>query len=186
MATNGIRLITPTSVNNTGGTATINAGGSVTFSGLLEKVSLNGVFTSTYDNYIINVRLSTNKTSKNNLRVLWRLAGTDNTTLSSYVSQMLRADATTVSGARTTANFGIIGAFETDSSLKEGFTAYVYGPGLAQPTAWRSVTVSADTSAGVDDFAGTHNQSTAYDGFTLDSGANFEFEGLIKVYGLVQ
>jgi hypothetical protein len=185
MATNGITLITPTSVAVTGAgsSATINAGGSVTFA-TAATLSLNGVFSSLYDNYVIDCRLKTDKGSKEDIRIRMRLSGTDNTTASSYVSQRLRADSTTVNGARTTADYGLIMNTETDVNA-EGFTGYVYGPSLAQPTAWRCVVVNADSSAGIDDYAGTHNQSTAYDGFTCIYSPT-HFTGLIKVYGLVQ
>jgi len=188
MATNGLVLIKPSTVDKTGAssTATINTGGSVTFS-LCETLSLNGVFSSAYDNYIIDMRFTTAKTSKNPLTIRLRLSGQDNSTASSYVSQLLRADATTVSGSRTTADYGLVGGYETDVA-GEGLEIFVYGPALAQPTAWRGVGVNADTSAGIDDYAGTHNQSTGYDGLTVRGGVDGSdaVSGLIKVYGLVK
>lgn len=192
MATNGLVLITPTSttVDGTGASATIGARGSVTFTSCT-SLSLNGVFSSTYDNYIINLRYNSTKTSKAAITFRLRLTGIDNQTASAYVSQLLRADSTTVSGSRTTAAWGIVGAYETDQvdgvSVREGLDLFVYGPNLAQATAWRSVTVNGDTGAGIDDYAGTHNQATGYDGFTiLGNEGGDPLTGFIKVYGLVK
>lgn len=183
MATNGIRLITPTSVAVTGGgsSATINAGGSVTFA-TAATLSLNGVFSSLYDNYIIDVR---NVSNENGRGILMRMraSGSDNSTANSYVYQILDANSTTVSGARTTSNIAVVGG--NDDSQRAGTTLYLYGPHLTQPTAGRSVTVDGFNSAYIIDCAFTHNQSTAYDGFTFSIAAG-SFTGLVKVYGLVQ
>jgi hypothetical protein len=183
---NAMMLIKPSSVNVTGSgsSATINDSGSVTFTSC-QSFSLNGVFSSTYDNYIIDCRLVSSKTGKEDVALRMRLSGTDDTTASSYVSQRLRSDDSTVSGARITNTYGLIISTEKDVQA-EGFTAYVYGPGLAQPTAWRSVTVNGDSGAGIDDYASTHNQSTPYDGFTVAPIGGFNVTGLIKVYGLRQ
>ena len=183
MATNGIRLITPTSVDKTGAssTATINAGGSVTF-GLCETLSLNGVFSSAYDNYIIDIR-HVGSTNGVGLRIRLRASGTDNTTANSYVFQYVDANSTTVSGARTTTTYATING--VDDSQRGGTSLYLYGPNLAQPTAGRSVTVDGFSNAYLIDAAFTHNQSTAYDGCTLFPSSG-TFSGLVKVYGLVQ
>lgn len=189
MATNGLVLIKPTSVASTGTrvnrSATINTNGSVTFT-VCDSVSLNGVFSSTYDNYIVDIRYDTLSTGRELITMRLRLSGTDNQTASSYVSQLLRSTSTTVSGSRTTTTHGIIGAYETDSSLKEGLEVFFYGPNLAQPTAWRGVGVNAGSGASIDVYAGTHNQSTGYDGFTMGVFTDDGFSGLVKVYGLVK
>lgn len=182
MATNGIVLIKPSSVAKTGAssTATINAGGSVTFS-LCETLSLNGVFSSTYDNYIVDMHAIDDGTTFLRLRV----SGTDNSTANSYVSQLLDASSTTVSGARFTGD--LARSFYSDRNKPNGNTMYMYGPHLAQPTAGRSVNANAISSARLVDWAWTHNQSTSYDGFTLiRTSTAVTMSGLIKVYGLVK
>jgi hypothetical protein len=183
MATNGITLITPTSVAVTGAgsSATINAGGSVTFA-TAETLSLNGVFTSLYDNYIIDMRFS-HLTTNSNITYRLRAAGTD-ATGSNYTYQLLQAASTTVSGSRATLGDGYIA--DGSNSQRSGFTAYFYGPSLAQPTAARSVTVSGRSDAQIVDWASTHSLSTAYDGFTIYPQQAGGMSGLIKVYGLVQ
>lgn len=184
MATNGLVLIKPTSTAVTGGSAsaTINAGGSVTFT-TCETLSLNGVFSSTYDNYIIDIRHTESTTMPIYYRM--RLSGTDNTTANAYVTQYLQADGTTVNGARITDSFGWI--MYGGSTQREGHQVFVYGPNLAQPTALRSVSALGLSSARILDNASTHNQSTAYDGITIYPQPTVgTFTGLIKVYGLVK
>jgi len=192
MGTNGMVLIAPSSVDVTGGgseTATINAGGSVTFSACA-TLSLNDVFSSTYDNYIIDMRHAKDPSGTQvNLLCRLRSSGTDESSGSdgstgNYTYQVLRATSTTVDGSRTSSyTYALIQI--TDNEQKDGHTSYFYGPYLSQPTAIRSVNINSNQNAEIRDMAITHGLSTAYDGFTLyPSGGSFD--GLIKVYGLVQ
>jgi hypothetical protein len=183
MATNGITLITPTSVAVTGAgsSASINAGGSVTFA-TAATLSLNGVFSSLYDNYIVDLRF-VGSVNQQNLNIRLRLSGTD-ASGSNYTRQFLSTNGTSINAVRETnftqASFSIV-----DSEQRSGLQGYIYGPSLAQPTAMRTVGVSGDGNARTWEEAITHSLSTAYDGFTLISAAS-NFTGLIKVYGLVQ
>jgi hypothetical protein len=182
MATNGLVLIKPTSTAKTGGssTATIEPNGSVSFA-LCETLSLNGVFSSEYDNYMIVLR-HVHSATYISIDIRVRAAGTD-ATGSNYVRQFLDADNTSVTGARATS--GSANFITTSPSNRSGSTSYIYGPHLAQPTAFRSVNVGGQSGAALTDYAATHSLSTSYDGFTLlvTSGT---FSGLVKVYGLVQ
>jgi hypothetical protein len=180
---NAMMLIKPSSVDITGAgsSATINESGSVTFSACA-TLSLNGVFSSTYDNYVIDIRHKGSTLQA--LYARMRASATDNTTANSYVRQRIFATSTTVSGERATSNLAFTGA--ASATQQDGLTLYVYGPYLAQPTAARSVTVYGEDSARIFDCAWTHNQSTSYDGFTLGMNVSGTFTGLIKVYGLRQ
>lgn len=183
MATNGLVLIKPTSTAVTGGSAsaTINAGGSVTFT-TCETLSLNGVFSSEYDNYIIDIRhVSSNNDVSFGIRM--RSSGTDNSTANSYTRQYVLADNTTVSGLRSTGDIANI--VVTDDSERSGGEIFLYGPNLTQPTAGRTLAMSGKSGAYLVDVAFTHNQSTAYDGASFIMSAG-NFSGLIKVYGLVK
>lgn len=174
-------LVIPTSVDKAGvgSTATINTNGSVTFSACT-SLSLNGVFTSDFDNYMISLRMvGTVDGDAMGLRL--RSSGTDNSTASSYVRQYIQASSTTVDGARATSNLTYIGA--CDNEQRSGITAYLYGPFLSQPTAIRGIDASGNVGAYIIDFASTHNQSASYDGFTLFP-ASGSFTGRVSVYGL--
>lgn len=180
---NGLHLITPTSIasTGTGNSSSINTNGSVTFS-TCATLSLNGVFSSTYDNYMIVYRGVGTGSTNYNLRFRLRASGTDNSTASSYTFEQLVVSGSGVGIAeRNTASLGWIGAISP--TQRDGFVAQIYAPYLAQPTALRSVTVVGDTSASMYDQAMTHNQSTAYDGFTIWPAGD-AFTGLIAVYGM--
>ena len=182
-AINGLVVITPTSIvsTGTGNSSSINADGSVDFASCA-TLSLNGVFTSTYDNYIITMRFTVSANDQT-MRYRLRLAGTNNSTASSYVSQLMRADSSTVNGARATLDTGILP--EASTFTRNGMTFYLFGPAIAQPTAVRAISASDKSTAYIYDVAGIHNQSTAYDGITIYPETN-NMTGLLTVFGFNQ
>jgi len=178
--TNGLVVMTPSSIAYSGTSASINADGSVVFSACT-SLSLNGVFTSDYDNYMVAIRGVSN-TALNALVYRLRASGTDNSTASSYTRQYVLASSTSVSAARDSANQGQSMALDT---LESGQTFYLFGPYLAQPTAIRTVAADSNSDARVLDYAVTHNQSTAYDGITVYP-ASGNMTGLLTVFGFNQ
>jgi hypothetical protein len=175
----GMVLLTPTSTANSGGSASIGANGQVTFTGVNE-LSLNGVFTADFDNYVVSGWGSATS-SDQAIRVRMRVGGVNNTTGSSYTFQTLTAASTTVSGSRVTGTEGW--GPNLDDEQRSGFFWSFYAPFLAQPTAWRSVAVTGNSGAQISEYAGTHNQSTSYDGFTIYPGAG-SITGKLQVYGV--
>lgn len=174
-------LVTPTSVavTGTGSSATIGANGSVTFSSAA-TLSLNGVFSADYDNYIISCFYS--QTSESYLRLRFRASGADNSS-SLYSNQFILIYNTLASQNRQNSDDkGIIAINRTAN--KTSSCTNVYGPFLSQPTAWCSTTFDNFQTASLFDCAGTHNNSVSYDGFTAypDLGSA---SGAISVYGLV-
>ena len=179
--TNGLVVMTPTSVATTGAssTATINVDGSVTF-GLCETLSLNGVFTSDYDNYMVTMRL--NSAAGTNIQGRLRKGSTDVTT--GYVFQTLTASSTSVSGARYSAtSWDIADVYATQ---RAGATIYFYGPYLFQPTAFRTLGANDYISAAIFEHAGTHSASSSCDGFTFNPNSATTFTGLVTVFGFNQ
>lgn len=177
----GMVLMTPTSIasTGTGNSSSINANGSVTFSSC-ETLSLNGVFTSEYDNYMVVMR-SQLATSSVAFNFRLRSSGTD-ASGSNYTLQYLAADANTVYGDRiTSSTAGRIG--NATSSQRSGYLLYVYGPCLAQPTATRSTDAVGQNDAFIVDYACTHSLSTQYDGISLYPTSS-SITGLVSVYGL--
>ena len=171
----GLKLIVPTSVAGSG--VSVSASGKVTFTAAT-SVSVNGCFTSTYDNYLVVTRHSSD-TVFTYLRGRLRLAGTDAST--NYTVQYLWADSTSVTGGRSTPGYGPFGV--TSDEQRSGDHVYIYGPALAQPTAWRDVNACGETSAMIYDVACTHSTATAYDGFTIYP-ASGNITGALTVYGL--
>lgn len=176
-AGDGLVTMTPTSVDHSGTSASINADGGVDFTGVT-SLSLNGVFTSSFDNYlcVISYTVTINDVG---FTFRMRVGGTDNSTASSYTSQALNAFSTTVSGGRSTGTSGQIGVSGTSQGNARAM--HFYGPALAQPTAVRFVSMSGE-SVGIAENAVTHNQSTSYDGFTMILGSG-TMTGNVAVFG---
>lgn len=180
MPISAFKLITPTSIVVAGGTASVGQFGKVSFSAAT-SLSLNGVFSSTYDNYMIVCRhLASTNTA---LFARYRTAGTD-ASGANYTDQSVDADGVAISAVRSTsqtgARYGVM-----SSSQRSGDTIFVFGPNLAQPTASRNVDAGAQSNAYIGDRAATHSLSTAYDGITLYPGSG-SFSGEIAVYGCNQ
>lgn len=179
---NGLYLIKPTSIvsTGTGNSSSINTNGSVTFS-TCQTLSLNGVFSADYDNYMIVMR----HTSSGSTEITFKLrsAGTDNSTANSYVFELLSASGTTIFANRYTQTPSLN---QSRNVQRAGFVANFYGPFLSQPTAYRTVTINDDASARIYDGAGTHNQSTSYDGLTIFADSGLSITGLVGVYGMVK
>lgn len=178
-STMGMVLLTPTSIAHSGTSASIGANGQVTFTAVT-SLSLNGVFTGTYDNYVLVLECVI-ATSGQNLSYRLRSSGTDATT-SNYVRQYLQANGVSVDAGRDTAqNVAKLGFLNT--TLKNGIYATIYGPFLTQPTASRSNGVSSLNSALLREEASTHSLSASYDGITIIPDAN-NITGTVSIYGV--
>jgi hypothetical protein len=180
----GVSVVTPSTVVATGGgsSATINAGGSVSFT-TCATLSLNDVFVASYSNYLVVCRLTTSATSTD-IYARLRLAGTDASGASDYVNQYLTASSSSVGAGRITA-FTQGWLSQSYAVQRTGFSAYFYGPDLAQPTAVRSSGASDESSARIFEAVWTHDLSTAYDGLTIYTSTG-SMTGLVTVYGLGQ
>jgi hypothetical protein len=177
----GFELVKPLSVVVSGGSAsaTVSALGSVEFTSC-ETLSLNGVFQSGYDNYMVSVRHSSSG-SAIVVRMRLRAAGVDESA-GNYTRQFITAFGTSVAAARgSSATEATLGT--TSSTLRSGDTVFIYGPHLAQPTAHRNVSASSAGSLEIYDVAGTHSLSTAYDGMTIYL-ASGSLSGRVAVYGM--
>lgn len=175
-AGDGLISMKPTSITHSGTSASINSDGGVDFTAVT-SLSLNGVFTSDYDNYVFYINLTA--TSDAQALMQFRASGAD-ATGSNYTTQRLDADDTSVFGTRYTSRSDIQ-ALQISSTTNNGYTVHLYGPALAQPTAFRSVSMRGTSSAYITDWVATHSLSTSYDGFTL-SGAT-AFSGTVHVFG---
>jgi hypothetical protein len=177
MSKNGLILLKPTTVDKTGTSATISANGSVSFTAC-SVLSLNGVFSADYDNYMVVMRVTSSSNYAFHVRL--RSSGGDNATTDSYVSQRLLAYSTAVAAQRFTANFAYGTALSTTSN---GACWNVYGPYLAQPTALRLLNIRGQDGGEIWEYVNTHNQSVSYDGITfVDSGGSNT--GRVAVYGM--
>ena len=172
----GMVLVSPTSITHSGTSATLGANGQVTFTAVT-SLSLNGVFSADFDNYALTI--SAIATAPMDFTLRLRNAGSDSTG-SDYTYQYLLANGSGVSGARTTnATSGIFA--NADNTQSSGYQLAIYGPYLAQPTAYRCVDAYGREGARMYNFAGTHSLSTAYDGITFAGGT---ITGALQVYGV--
>lgn len=172
----GLKLIVPTSVAGSG--VSVSASGKVTFT-TAATITANGVFSSTYDNYLIVIRSTVSTDVNVGLRLV--ASGTP-ATGSDYARQGLFAADTSVTASRSTSQ--TIGLFQDfGGSNTNGAHLYLYGPALAQPTAYRGVGLRATSGAYIADYAGTHSLSTAYDGIYIAPHTG-NMTGALTIYGL--
>jgi len=177
-STIGMVLLTDYTIDHAGTSATLT-NGQVTFTAVT-SLSLNGVFSAGFDNYVVSVRGSI-ATSGAGVRVRYRASGTDDSG-TNYTAQYLEAEGTSVTASRATSqNKGGVAGF--NNAYPQGFSLNIYGPFLSQPTAWGSIDINAYLGATISEYAGTHSLSTSYDGFTLIPDAN-SITGALQVYGV--
>jgi len=180
-AVGGLRPVDCTSVTVTGAGSSGSAGtnGKITF-GTAESVSINGVFSATYTNYLIVCDFKPSAASMD-LNMRLRVGGVDNSTASSYVRQDINANNTTIAAARTSTTSWRIGP--AASTYTNGFSAYIYRPFAVDTTAYTFYPADSELNAYLAFGCGTHNQSVSYDGFTLLASTG-NVTGTVTVYGL--
>ena len=179
-STPGLAIATPTSIANSGGSASLS-GGQITFTAV-NSLSLNGVFTSTFQNYRILLRPTAVSGTDVIISFRLRTAGTDSATSYGVQKTESTSGSTTSSGAAatsgrllfTTTTYGNYAATNPD----------IYGPQLAIPTLYNYMSTYLDSSGNkyVEMLGGSHHVSTSYDGITLliSSGT---MTGTLRVYG---
>lgn len=176
----GMALIEPASIVFSGTSAAIVGLGSVEFSAVT-SLSLNGVFSSLFDNYMVVFRYQISSGAQA-VALRFRASGVDFAS-SNYTVQQLYANGTSVTAQRTSPS-GLL-YFGATSSPMSGETLYIYGPNLVQPTAIRNVNVMGASGASILDNAGTDSLSNSYDGFTVFTSPSV-MTGRVAVYGMVK
>ena len=179
----GLRLVVPTSVAVGSGSGSANANGYVTFSGA-SSVSVNGVFTSTYDNYRVLITISS-FSNDTDFWVKLRASGTDSSTNYNWANNMKDTSNADVSAVGTAGTNGIfLSRSDAGTSNAYAFEFTLSGVFAATPTTFIGNTVGR-SSAGVlqgGTIAGNHTTSTSYDGLTILTSAG-TVTGNISVYG---
>jgi hypothetical protein len=172
----GLAKIVPSSVAVGSGTGSADTFGTVTFTGA-SSVSLNNVFSATYQNYKIIGNLSGSTGNTGDFRL--RVSDADNST-SNYVRQTINADSTTLTAATQTSTswtqFFIYGT--TNVSI---FEAIITNPFATERTAYFSRSTQEGTSLKIQ--GGTHNVSSSFTGFTLLAQSGNTISGTVRIYG---
>ena len=174
----GLTLITPSSIANSGGTATLS--GAVTTASSVNSVSFNGVFSSTYVNYLIVYNeLIGSTTLITQMRL--RASGTDTAGSLYFMGGDRRAWGTGSSGGygeNAGNNWGV--NIQTGSTYKDGGTINVFSPNVAVNTSYTQVFVGNE-SAGYN--GGVHNSTTQFDGFSIIPSTG-TLSGIFRTYGI--
>lgn len=180
---NGLTLITPSSVSASGSaTATIQDVNTVVITGAnnTDKASVDGIFSSTYHNYLLVVSDYSNSGAALGLQL--RVGGSDAT--SNYDRQFLSIQSTSATGGESTgqptariSNGGGVGDFGA-------IHVYVFGPNLAAATCIRSITTrNILNDAAMLDYATIHTTATAYTGITFTAESADTHALKLRVYG---
>lgn len=178
----GLKLLTPTSIAIGSGTGSVNVNGSVTFSGA-SSVSLNGVFSSTYDNYKILFNHSVSAAA--GIRMRLRVSGSDDTNnvygTGMYYRQQGGASVGNLSDGFTQ-SFALI---NDTNSLKGDVSLDLYNPftvnetRLTHQTNWQGYSpLQYYTNMG----GGVFTNTTSFTGFTILTSSN-TMTGTVAVYG---
>jgi len=175
----GLTSMIPTSAAS----GTVGAAGKVTFSGT-SSVSVNGCFTSDFDNYLIVFDFTTSSTGT--LGITLRAAGTD--AITAYDSNRFQVQAATAVGSQTlnAANWVASGGIGITGATQSG-ELMVFGPFLTAATRARvenNITPNPMTAtAGLYEGTLLHRTVASYDGFTLTASTG-SITGNVRVYGI--
>ena len=182
----GLHIITATSASGTGAgnSVSIGSNGTVTFSSCA-TLSLNGIFTSEYDNYMCVCRVNSGSTSSVNVELRLRTSVPGDDATANYHWQWIQADGTTANATQATGAQQCRVGLYAESGKVNGATFFVGGPFLSAPTVLYGQSAAGYLDAYLIDYAANHNVSSSFAGFSLipQSGT---FGGTISVYGLVK
>jgi len=167
----GLNPVSPTSIANSGGSAS-TTGNTTTFT-TVTALSLNGVFTSAYDNYLIIMPGFGSTTAYDYFRL--RVAGVDNSSSIYYFADNYRTNGS-AGGANRTESVFWIGYHGPEVGTSE---TTIFGPQLAQRTRFASTNGSQVMAQTLN---GYHDLTTQYDGFTIFP-ASGTITGTIQVFG---
>lgn len=183
----GLKNVVPTSVAVGSGSATVNGNGTVSFSGAT-SISLNEIFNSTYQNYMVN--LVTTAASVGDATIFGRLrvAGSDSA-VSYYEGGPMTIGATATSINNLNINQWDMGKTHGATSEPNAHAALnckFFQPFLPRPTTFftESTSWTGSAMAGYR-FGGFHTALTSYTGFTF-SVSSGNFSGTLSVYGYNQ
>ena len=176
----GLAKIVPSSVAVGSGTGSASTTGLVTFSAV-SSLSLNDVFSTTYDNYRVVCRYTTTATGEIKLR--FRVSAADNTT-SNYGDVTFTINNTTTRTQNVLASSSLI-ANATDSTNEKSFSIDIVQPFTAVRTQFTGTYAGIGGDVTGDQVGltgGGFDATTSFTGFTLIPNAG-TFTGTVSVYG---
>lgn len=146
------------------------------------SISLDNVFTSTYQNYRVIIALSVSATM--NVQARLRASGTDNSGTNYQQNRIGVANGSALANrAAAETTWDLI---NIDSGYRSGVSLDIFGPQIAATTLAHNIAgPNVDQTGANWRFVITgheHNQSTSYDGLTLLASTG-NITGTIRVYG---
>lgn len=176
----GLSLIAPTSIAYSGTGATSSAG--TTSFTACTSVSVNGVFSAAYSNYLIVVDAAASASAYNSVLLRLRASGTDATGANYNHQRMSLYNATTNAGRVTSATGLSLG--NTGTTRRNLFETTVFQPFVAVSTGFMTRNFANSDSGSTEAFVGfgDHTLSTSYDGLTIYTSTP-TITGKLYVYG---
>lgn len=176
-------MVKPTSTAVVTGTTSTSTLGKVTFTGA-SSISLNGVFSSLYDDYLIKVKMTSHvSTVDTDMRL--RALGTDSTA-TNYSQQRLTGTASTAaSNNLSTQGLWTIDAAGIGATVYDSSDIDLEGPFLTAQTVAKTRFSAVVSTTSLVTGSGTmwNSATTSYDGFTLFV-ASGTMTGTIRVFGI--
>jgi hypothetical protein len=174
----GLAKIVPSSVAVGSGSGSASALGTVTFSGA-SSVSLNGCFSSAYENYRIVINVTSASGTGDRIRFQLRASGTN--TATNYASNgfywQLNGGASGLEGNQSQY---IVMGYSSGTSWTHNVSDII-SPFLSAPTGTIGLTVRGDAYAVTS--AGLQSDSTSFDGFTISPLNAVNITGTVRVLG---
>jgi hypothetical protein len=178
----GLAKIVPSSVAVGSGTGSSDALGTVTFSGC-SSVSLNDVFSATYDHYKINIIYTPSTAMTLSLRLRDVSSAI---TAANYAFQVLTSDSSSGgvyvnnTNGRTQTSASIS---NTTASIRNMLSVEMFSPFLSQITTWRAL--GTNGVANHINVSGSYNTGTSATGFEINTSTGTT-SGTIQIYGYTQ
>ena len=179
----GLAKIVPTSVAVGSGSGSVDSNGAVTFSGV-SSITLNGCFSSTYENYKIIVNITGVSTQ---MDILMRLSvsGTDNSSAvysRGGVYNYINSTPTALASVGDTK--WQLGFVNSGTGSKNAFSIDVYRPNIVAETTASALGVWNNNVTFAGFFCGyLHDSATSFNGFTVYPNTGTISSGTIRVYG---
>jgi len=180
----GMKLIVPTSISVGSGSGSVATSGRVSFSGS-SSVALNGIFSSTYKNYLIQLSL-TGASADGVVYMKLRNSGTDASTNYSWAFVGLNTSSVDTNTGASGSTSGLL-MCSTEADLNKAYyssTVNLYRPFEATITSMSAIhTGSTSAAVPMTRSGGSwHTTESSYDGINLIPSAG-NITGDITVYG---
>jgi hypothetical protein len=141
------------------------------------SLSINNVFSSLYQSYVIYFNVIGSASAQFGIRL--RASGTDATT--NYTTQVLEIGGTTLTAARDTSSPASVGIVR--SSGRSFGSLQISNPFASSETSFFSLGQEPGSGAAIAIRSGANTNATSYDGITFIPGAG-NFTGTIRIYGV--